>query len=173
MNGNLETKKAVKAIIYLGPIALDVYQLPDQNYRLSVDSVTGVLDKQGKDLLRFLKGRSKQALPFKNYILAQQAILTPTEGDERYFKPIPISLATAYWHYYSKKNNDIADALVQACMIESVERRADTAFKFKRTEQEYNQSFGEKLEPVLIYNRQEIIERRLTGDDLYFPPGIN
>ncbi|MGL4498660.1 MAG: hypothetical protein ACRCU2_06315 [Planktothrix sp.] len=172
MKGNPETKKATKAIIHLGTIPLDVYQMPDQSYRLCVDSVTGALEKQRKDLLKFIKGRSKQALPFKNYALVQ-APLVPTDGDELYFKPIPINLATAYWHYHSKKNNDIADALVQACMIESIERRADTAFKFKRTEKEYNRRFGRNLEKVLMYNRKEIIERRLMGDDLYYPPGIN
>ena len=58
-------------------------------------------------------------------------------------------------------------------MAESIERRADAAFSIKRTEPEYNLRFGESFESVMLENRKEVIERRLPGDDLYLPDGIN
>ncbi|MEG4167826.1 MULTISPECIES: hypothetical protein [unclassified Microcoleus] len=58
-------------------------------------------------------------------------------------------------------------------MAESIERRADAAFSIKRTEPEYNVRFGEFVESVMLENRQEITNRRLPGDDLYLPDGIN
>lgn len=58
-------------------------------------------------------------------------------------------------------------------MAESIERRADVAFTIKRTESEYNVRFGEFVESVMLDNWQEIIDRRLPGDDLYLPEGIN
>lgn len=66
-----------------------------------------------------------------------------------------------------------AQALVQASMAESIERRADAAFSHKRTEREYNVRFGKFVDSVMLENRQEVIERRLPGDDLYLPDGIN
>ncbi|MGD1700508.1 hypothetical protein [Dapis sp. BLCC M229] len=58
-------------------------------------------------------------------------------------------------------------------MIESIERRADSAFKVQRKESEYNQIFSENYEEILAENREEIEDRRLPGDDLYLPPEIN
>ena len=58
-------------------------------------------------------------------------------------------------------------------MAESIERRADAAFRIKRTEPEYNLRFGESFESVMLENRQEMTGRRLPGDDLYLPDGIN
>ena len=47
------------------------------------------------------------------------------------------------------------------------------AFNLKRTESEYNLRFGKFFESVMSENRPEVIERRLPGDDLYLPEGIN
>jgi hypothetical protein len=48
----------------------------------------------------------------------------------------------------------------------------NVAFNLKRTESEYNLRFGKFFESVRSENRQEVIERRLPGDDLYFPEEI-
>jgi len=161
--------KAVKAIIYLGNIPLDVYQLPDSSYKLYAESVTAAIDKQGRDLLNFLRGKSLQALPFKDYNLIH-APKVEVDGQGGFIKPIPVPLATSYWLYRAFKGNIKAQAIAQACMIESIERRADMAFNLKRTEEEYNKRFEEI---ILIYNREEVVTRRLPGDDLYLPLGVN
>jgi hypothetical protein len=161
--------KAVQVTIFLGNIPLDVYQLPDQSYKLYTESVTGAIDKQGQDLLNFLRGKSLQALPFKDYNLVH-APKVEVEGQGGFIKPIPVSLATSYWLYQAFKGNLKAQAIAQACMIESIERRADIAFNLKRTEEEYNKRFEEA---ILLYNRDDVAARRLPGDDLYLPSGIN
>jgi len=166
------TKKAVKATIKLGDIPLDVYQLPDGSYQLYTESITDAIAQEKKDLLTFLKGKSEQALPFKEYNLIH-APTVEVEGEEIYIKPVPIRLATAYWFYRSIKGNKKAAAIVQACIAESIERRADKAFSIERTDTEYNKLFTETVEQILMENREEITERRLPGDDLYYPDGIN
>ncbi|MBD2296736.1 hypothetical protein H6G06_25445 [Anabaena sphaerica FACHB-251] len=166
------TQKAVKAVIHLGSIPLDVYQMPDGDYKLYIESVTAAIDRPNNDLLRFLSGKSPQALPYKNRNLLQDPMVE-VEGYGGYIKPIPVELATGYWFYRAIKGSLIAQAIIQASLAESIERRADAAFEFKRTEKEYNQKFGERLEEVLAYNTQDIVDRRLPGDDLYLPPGIN
>ncbi|YAF99525.1 MAG: hypothetical protein AB3A66_29880 (plasmid) [Nodularia sp. CChRGM 3473] len=166
------TQKAVKATIHLGSIPIDVYQMPDGSYKLYMESVTEAIKRPNNDLLRFVQSKSPQALPYKNRNLLQEPMIE-VEGYGGFVKPIPVELATTYWLYRAINGNEIAQALVQASLIESIERRADTAFVFKRTEEEYNQRFGERLEDILAYNREEVEDRRLPGDSLYLPRRIN
>lgn len=164
--------KAVKATIYLGNIPLEVYQLPDGSYKLYTPSVTSAIDRESPDLLRFLKGKSPQALPYKDYNLVH-APSVEIEGEAIFIKPIPVFLATSYWLYWAMKGNKMAQALAQACMMESLERRADKAFSTQRSETEYNQRFAQTWEEFLSEDRMEIETRRLPGDDFYYPIGIN
>ncbi|NEP79205.1 MAG: hypothetical protein F6K39_14170 [Okeania sp. SIO3B3] len=164
--------KAVKATIYLGEIPLNVYQTDDVNYHLDIKSVTGAIAEENTDIERFIKGKSELASRFKGYNLNRFPMFW-VQGDEVIIRSIPVPLAISYWHYRSKNRNKKADAIVQACMIESIERRADSAFKVQRTESEYNQIFSENYEEILAENREEIEDRRLPGDDLYLPAEIN
>jgi hypothetical protein len=166
------TVKAISATILLGAIPLDVYQLPDGGYKVDAIGVMNAVDKKGSALSRFLTGKSPLALPFGGYNFTQAQSI-PVEGNAQLIKPIPIALATAYWLHEVGKGNVKAQALVQASMAESIERRADAAFSIKRTELEYNLRFGESFESLMFENRQEITGRRLPGDDLYLPDGIN
>lgn len=166
------TVKAISATILLGAIPLSVYQLPDGGYKVDAIGVMGAVDKKGNALTRFITGKSPLALPFNGYNFTQVQSI-PVTGNAQLIKPIPIGLATAYWLNEATKGNVKARALVQASMAESIERRADTAFSIKRTESEYNVRFGQSFESVLLENWQEIIDRRLPGDDLYLPEGIN
>lgn len=146
--------------------------MPDGSYELYSESVTDVIDRPRNDLLRFVNGKSPQALPYKGKNLLQKPMIE-VEGYGGYIKPVPVKLATAYWFYQAIKGNPIAQAIIDASLQETIERRADLVFKFKRTEEEYNQKFGERLEQALNYNRKEVQNRRLPGDDLYLPPEIN
>lgn len=166
------TVKAISATILLGVIPLVVYQLPDGGYKVDAIGVMGAVDKKGSTLTRFINGKSSLALPFSGYNFTQAESI-PVEGDAQLIKPIPIALATAYWLHEVGKGNVKAQALVQASMAESIERRADVAFEIKRTQVEYNLRFTQTYQSVLFDNRQEVIERRLPGDDLYLPEGIN
>jgi hypothetical protein len=166
------TVKAISATILLGAIPLVVYQLPDGGYKVDAIGVMGAVDKKGSALTRFITGKSALALPFNGYNFTQAQSI-PVVGNAQLMKPIPIALATAYWLNEATKGNVKARALVQASMAESIERRADTAFSIKRAESEYNVQFGKFVESVMLENRQEVIERRLPGDDLYYPEGIN
>ncbi|MEG4251808.1 hypothetical protein [Microcoleus sp. Pol10D4] len=166
------TVKAISATILLGAIPLHVYQLPDGGYKVDAIGVMGAVDKKGSALTKFLAGKSALALPFGGYNFTQAQSI-PVEGNAQLIKPVPIALATAYWLNEATKGNVKAQALVQASMAESIERRADVAFTIKRTESEYNLRFGKSFESVMLGNRQDVIDRRLPGDDLYLPEGIN
>ena len=168
------TVKAISATILLGTIGLQVYQLPDGGYKVDAIGVMNAVDKKGSALTRFITGKSALALPFNGYNFTQAQSI-PVADNAQLIKPIPIPLATAYWlHEATKgKGNVKAQALVQASMAESIERRADAAFTIKRTEREYNVRFDKSFEWAVLGNRQDVIDRRLPGDDLYYPEGIN
>ena len=166
------TVKAISAIILLGTIPLIIYQLPDGGYKVDAIGVMNAVDKKGSALTRFITGKSALALPFGGYNFTQAQSI-PVYGNAQLIKPVPIALATAYWLNEATKGNVKARALVQASMAESIERRADVAFTIKRTESEYNLRFGKSFESVMLGNRQDVIDRRLPGDDLYLPEGIN
>ena len=175
MKNTSENTKAKKTTINLGSIPLNVYQMPDGSYKLSLDSVTEAIVEQRRNLLRFMNGKSELALPFKDYQLFH-ADRVSIDGPEQFFKPIPVKLATAYWLYRAMKGNQKAAALMLACTEESIERRADKAFDFQRTEEEYNRVLSDRYhqyEQILSDRNQEIDHRRLPGDDLYLPIGIN
>jgi len=64
--------------------------------------------------------------------------------------------------------NSLLD-LLQLSVAFSLKAEAFT----KCTEPEYNSRFVQTFESVLLENRQEVISRRLPGDELYLPDEIN
>ena len=56
-----------------------------------------------------------------------------------------------------------AQALVQASMAESIERRADAAFSIKRTEPEYTLRFGESFESVMLLENRQDYGQEIAG----------
>ena len=125
------TEKARKAVVNLGDIPLDVYQLPNGDYRLYSASVAQAIDKRRYNLSQFLDGKSPEALPHKGLNLSQISDVL-VEGQGNSIKPIPVEVAIAYWRYWDKKGNQKAGAIISACIAESIERRADLAFGIGR-----------------------------------------
>jgi len=173
MENKSNSNTVAKTTIYLGEIPLIVYQTDDGNYYLDIESVTGAIDEENRDIKRFTTGKSELASAFKGINLNRLPKFDIKGEKTNFIRSIPVRLATSYWHYRSKNGNNKADAIVQACIIESVERRADLAFKVQRTESDYNKVFAGNYEEILAENRKEIEDRRLLGDDLYLPVEIN
>ena len=141
-----ETHKARKVDIRMGVIPLDVYQMPNGNYKLYPASIMGAIDEvsNGPSLRRFLSGKSPEALPHKDFKL-QQVPQIEVVGFSAPIKPVPIEIAIAYWKYKYRKGNQKAGALIDACLHESIERRADAAFGVVRSEEEREQRFASHM----------------------------
>ncbi|NJO64602.1 MAG: hypothetical protein HC836_42615 [Richelia sp. RM2_1_2] len=58
---------------------------------------------------------------------------------------IPIEVAMAFWAKEVRVGNLKAQAIAIACMIETIERRADAAFGVQRSLEEYNEQFKRKI----------------------------
>lgn len=144
-----EVYKAKSTTIYLGRIPIVVIQLPSGRYLLSKTSVAASIGKERQSTADFLQGDSKEALPFKNF----KPVKVKVEGKKGPpAEAVPIELATAYWRYWDKQDNIEAGAIVDACMFESIERRADKAFGVSRTEEERNERFAVRVEDYVLKN---------------------
>ena len=139
-----KTIKAERATILLGDIPIEVYQLPDGSYKLSGRNVTDAVSEANNTLIRYYGVKSLKDLPSAD--LERYKVNPGKEGSP--FEPVSINDATIFWHGMSKKGNTIADQIIQAALIESIERRADAAFGVQRSEEERNQRFKARVDGI-------------------------
>jgi hypothetical protein len=135
-----KTIKAVRAEILLGNIPINVYQMPDGDYKLAGRQVTDVIEEPNNSLIRELGVKSLKALPHADPSLIQ----VKAETGET-FIPVAIEDAATYWGIMATKGNAKAIAVLVASTIEAIERRADAVFNIQRTEEERNKRFETRL----------------------------
>jgi len=117
-------QNTTKATIYLGSITLEAYRIPDGTYKLYAEAVAGAVGKSSGDLVRFLKGDSPQALPYKDYGIINAQTVQVENGNA--VQPVPVLLAVSYWLFEAFNGNKKAQALAQAWMAESIDHRIDS-----------------------------------------------
>jgi hypothetical protein len=140
-----KSQKAVKAerdTILLGDISLEVFKMPDGQYRLSQIQVAEAVGKDEPLFQKFRTSKSPEARCCSGFRSRKIGI----EGNNIKVSVIPVGLARAYWVDESIAQNAAASRLLGACAVESIERRADIAFGIKRTEEEYNQRFAIRVD---------------------------
>ncbi|NJO64603.1 MAG: hypothetical protein HC836_42620 [Richelia sp. RM2_1_2] len=106
----MTTIKAVRATINLGDIELDVFQLPDSEYRLSQTQVEQAVEKPERSFRGFLASKAPEALPWKHIKLEKLAI----EGNNVKVSAIPLGLTIAYWKCEARKGSQKARKLLEA-----------------------------------------------------------
>ncbi|NER39612.1 MAG: hypothetical protein F6J93_37695 [Oscillatoria sp. SIO1A7] len=151
-----QTVKARKALISLGEVPLEVYQMPDGSYQLYSASIMAVIgeDPNGKSYRQFLAGKSPEVLPHKD-LNDRQVKPILVEGQANSIKPVPVEVAVSYWMYKHRKGNQQAGAIISACINESIERRADAVFGVDRTEEQRQERFAQHLSPEAIAEQQK------------------
>lgn len=99
----------------------------------------------------FLRSNTVKALLGESYtgtILEREEIEIEPEPGKRgqsRFMAMPLEVVSAYWLWQSYRGNKQALALCMALIIESLERRFDTAFGITRTEQEQNERLSQRI----------------------------
>jgi len=71
---------AVRKIVYLGSIALTVYQLPDGDYTLSANGITGAVKERRSHMLDFFASKSLQDLSCKGWNMLGKKAKKPVSG---------------------------------------------------------------------------------------------
>lgn len=97
-----------------------------------------------KTLTRGGMSKSLKDLPGADSSLSQ---IKAETGES--FIPVAIEDAAVYWGHCSQKGNALASAILVACAIESIERRADKAFGKTRSEEERNERFQNRVNGIL------------------------
>lgn len=140
-----ETYIAKRAVLHLGNTPIEVFQLPSGQYQLSQTSSTAALDKPSGSISDFQRSISPYALPHKE-LTFQTAYV---EGERAKIKLVPIDYVIAYWTKEAVQGNQKAVLLLAAAAAESIERRADAAFRVERSESERKEGFSQgKSQPV-------------------------
>jgi hypothetical protein len=136
--------KAIRATIKLGDIKLDVFQLPDGSYRYSKTGIEASLgfEPTRRAYRNFLTSKDAKALRAKEL----------TGGDIKFkdithtYTLVSQEQVTLFWGFQAQNGNSDALALLMAVAQEALERRADSAFGVKRTEEQRNQFLKARME---------------------------
>jgi hypothetical protein len=127
--------------IYLGDVEINVFRLPNGQYVLNKTDIAKAIGKAAQYVSDFLIGKSPQALPYKGLTFQKY----PVYNERTTIDAVSIELATAFWRYWDKRDNIKANLIIDACVSESIERRADKIFAVNRSEADYNQKFTQNL----------------------------
>lgn len=143
-----KTLKAERTTVLLGEISLEVFQMPDGQYRLSKAQILEIIGEKSYWLSRLQSGspnilKELQGRGFTGCTVKAQVNLL--RGSTR-ADTLSVSDAMRVWGRFSRSGNTIASDILEASGIEAIERRADAAFGIKRTEEEYNQRFSLRVD---------------------------
>jgi hypothetical protein len=140
--------KAERALISLGEIPIDVYRLPDSSYRLGQSLVLSAIDASPNWISRLHSKtpRILKALQDKGFT----GYTLEISIDKTRSKTVAIPDAIIVWRWFDKQGNAKAEALIDACAIESIERRADAAFGVQRSEEERQQQMKARIDGKVI-----------------------
>jgi hypothetical protein len=135
-------EKARRATIKLAGIELEVFMKPSGEYVMSQSQVAEAVDRDEKIIRRtLLKENWLESLPDKAGIVGHLEVVKLQTGQvgNPSINVVPLAIASKFWLAQSAKGNIKAMALADACMQESLQRRADDAFALTRAEDEYEQ----------------------------------
>ena len=130
------TIKAVRAQIKLGDIDLDVFQLPDGSYRMSAKQVTGAIGIRHSRVAQISATKQVQNLTGQGLQVADFSPEKLVCSDSGNISGYTLEVASIVWQFEAAKGNELAQALSFACVVESLERRADAAFGVQVSEEE-------------------------------------
>lgn len=133
-----DSTKAQRAQITLTGIPLNGYLLPNGTYALSGRSITDAIQMRSGSLSETLGVKSLKQLPGMDLSLTDKSGSIKAETGES-FIPVSVDDAVRYWRAMDRKGNELAGALVEACLAEALERRLDIAFGQIRSHDEHEQ----------------------------------
>ncbi len=143
-----ESVRAVRATVQIGSLTVDGFQLPDGGYRMSQTQAAECVGLSERNAREFLQSKALQALLGEGYTPATSEIESDagqSRGGSR-IRALPLEVVGAYWLWQSARGYKKALSLVMALLIESLERRFDSAFGVTRTEEERNELLSQRVQ---------------------------
>ena len=161
-----ESVRAVRASVQIGSLIVDGFMLPDGSYRMSLTQAGECVGKTAQGISNFLNSKTLKRLlgetgGISNF-LPEGAVeefsddaYTPDifvvdigesagQGQTR-IRGLPLEIVSLYWQWESFRGNKQAFILSTGLVIESLERRFDTAFDITRTEAERDELLSQRV----------------------------
>ena len=117
---------------------------------MSLSQAAECVGLTARNAFDFLRSKTFKRLMGESYTVLIAEIEPETEqarGGSR-IRALPLEVVSKYWHWQSHRGNKQAFALVDALIIESLERRFDDAFDIRRTEEEYNRRLTQRVQQL-------------------------
>jgi len=154
-----ESIKATRATVAIGDLIVDAFMLPSGEYRMSLSQAANCIGKEAQGISNFLKSKAlkrllDKALGTSNFL--PESLTLPivedaynpdlfvveisddaSKGQTR-IRGVHLEIVGLYWQWECLQGNKQAFALATSLILESLERRFDSAFGVVRTEQERN-----------------------------------
>ncbi len=144
--------KAIRATMMLGDTELEVFQKPGGDYVTNSTNLSNLLEITQKEIIINYLSQELKARLCKHPKFLQMGEKLSVESVKVKINAIPIELVGLICSHYAKKGNKVAEAILEASLIEALERRADNAFNVLRTEEERNQRFVVRRDGILSRN---------------------
>ena len=145
----MTTDKAKRAIIRIGSLEVEGFQMPDGSYRMSITGAAEAVGLSVRNASDFLRSKAIKSLLGEGYTPPKSEIeVESTEqarGQAR-INALPLEAVNAYWHWQSHRGNKTALSLCMALSFETLDRRFDGAFGVSRSDEEYNQLLAERAQ---------------------------
>lgn len=158
--------KATRQPISIGDRTIDGFMLPDGNYRMSQTQVAECVGLNERNAREFLQSKALKTLLGQGYTPAISEIEPDSEqlrGGSR-IRAWSLEVVSAYWLWQAFRGNRTALSLCMALILESLERRFDSAFGVSRTEQERNERLQDRVRQ--LERNLEILGQEFGKEDM-------
>lgn len=142
-----DSTTAMRTVIELGDISLEVFRLIDGEYRLSKTQILECI-KESEGWFRGVSKHSPKALEWlknKGFRGVSKKVKIKEASKARSAETLPISDGVCVWSWFARKGNEVAMDILEACAVEAIERRADAAFGVQVEEEERNERMKARM----------------------------
>lgn len=143
----MQVTKGERAVIKVAGSDVEVFMLPNGEYRYSQTSAAQALDKKEGDIRQYLRESNPEAANGSQLVAVGRTRV----------KGLTEEAVTQYWQWKAGNGNQQALALVTALAGEALRRRADAAFGTTQSEAVY--------EAKTAQIRTELLQRCVSGYD--------
>lgn len=161
-----DTVIATRAQINIGSLTVDGFMLPDGSYRMSQSGTAEAIGLGRQSLSDFLRSKAIKQLLGDGFTgqKFEEISIDPSEresGQSR-FNATPLDVVSAYWLWHSSRGNKQALALSMALILETLERRFDSAFGVERSEGDRDTLLASRVESL----ETDINQAYVAADDI-------
>jgi hypothetical protein len=142
-----ESVKASRSTVTLGSFVIDGFMLPNGEYRMSLSQAAEAVGLTARNAFDFLQSKTFKSLMGEGYTVSISEIesdQSQMRGQSR-IRALPLEIVGKYWHWQSHRGNKQAYALVDALILETLERRFDRAFGITRSEDDWDRRMSDRI----------------------------